>query len=63
MPGIGPTGAMIIEAFTPGMETFKTGRDFAAWLGLIPLQNSTGGKPDRDRENYKDGPKGYPAGS
>ena len=44
MPGIGPIGAMIIETFAPDMATFKTGRDFAAWLGLIPLQNSTGGK-------------------
>jgi transposase len=26
------------------METFKCGRDFAAWLGLVPLQKSTGGK-------------------
>ena len=44
MPGIGPIGAMSIETFAPDMATFKTGRDFAAWLGLIPLQNSTGGK-------------------
>ncbi|MGB1614745.1 MAG: IS110 family transposase, partial [Candidatus Puniceispirillaceae bacterium] len=44
MPGIGPIGAMIIETFAPDMATFKRGRDFAAWLGLIPLQKSTGGK-------------------
>ena len=31
-------------AFAPPMETFRRGRDFAAWLGLVPKQNSTGGK-------------------
>jgi len=44
MPGVGPIGAMVIEAFAPDMAAFKRGRDFAAWLGLIPLQKSTGGK-------------------
>ena len=44
MPGIGPVGAMILEAFAPDMANVKTGRDFAAWLGLVPLQRSTGGK-------------------
>ena len=45
MPGIGPVTAMAIAAFAPPMETFKRGRDFAAWLGLVPRQHSTGGKP------------------
>ena len=44
MPGLGPMTAMAIEAFAPPMETFAKGRDFAAWLGLVPRQNSTGGK-------------------
>lgn len=44
MPGIGPIGAMVIEAFAPDMQSFAKGRDFAAWLGLIPMQNSSGGK-------------------
>ncbi len=44
MPGIGPVGALAIETFAPPMETFKCGRDFAAWLGLVPQQKSTGGK-------------------
>ena len=35
---------MILEAFAPDMKNFKTGRDFAAWLGLVPIQRSTGGK-------------------
>ena len=44
MPGVGPMTAMAIEAFAPAMETFKSGRDFAAWLGLVPVQKSTGGR-------------------
>jgi transposase len=44
MPGIGPIGAMAIEAFAPPMASFRRGRDFAAWLGLVPRQHSTGGK-------------------
>lgn len=43
-PGIGPVSAMAIKAFAPPMEGFKRGRDFAAWLGLVPLQRSTGGR-------------------
>ncbi|WP_430300825.1 transposase [Sinorhizobium meliloti] len=41
---MGPIGALAVETFAPPMETFKCGRDFAAWLGLVPLQKSTGGK-------------------
>lgn len=44
MPGVGPITAMAIETFAPPMTVFKRGRDFAAWLGLIPRQHSTGGK-------------------
>jgi transposase len=44
MPGVGPITAMAIETFAPPMTTFKRGRDFAAWLGLVPRQHSTGGK-------------------
>ena len=44
MPGIGPITAMAIEAFAPPMHSFRRGRDFAAWLGLVPRQKSTGGK-------------------
>jgi transposase len=44
MPGIGPITALAMEAFAPPPETFKRGRDFPAWLGLVPLQHSTGGK-------------------
>jgi transposase len=44
MPGIGPICAMAIRAFAPPMESFGSGRDFAAWLGIVPRQLSTGGK-------------------
>ena len=44
MPGVGPISALAVETFAPPMEQFKRGRDFAAWLGLVPRQASTGGK-------------------
>ncbi len=44
IPGIGPLTAMAIQAFAPPLESFRCGRDFSAWLGLVPRQSSTGGK-------------------
>ncbi|MEN8742052.1 MAG: IS110 family transposase [Phaeobacter gallaeciensis] len=44
MPGVGPLTAVAVEAFGPNMVEFKTGRNFAAWLGLVPRQHSSGGK-------------------
>ena len=44
IPGIGPIGATAIAALAPPLEGFARGRDFAAWLGLTPLQKSTGGR-------------------
>ncbi|NSY40898.1 IS110 family transposase [Leisingera sp. ANG59] len=44
MPGAGPMTALAVEAFAPDMAEFKCGRDFAAWLGLVPCQHSSGGK-------------------
>ena len=44
MPGVGPFTALAIETFAPDLATFKRDRDFAAWLGLVPKQHSTGGK-------------------
>lgn len=44
MPGVGPLTALAIEAFAPDLQTFRRGRDFAAWLGLVPRQFSSGGK-------------------
>jgi len=45
MPGVGPITAMALAAFAPPMESFRQGRDFSAWLGLVPRQHSSGGKP------------------
>ena len=42
--GIGSIAATAILALTPVAGSFKRGRDFAAWLGLTPVQRSTGGK-------------------
>uniref|UniRef100_UPI00372CCD4B transposase n=2 Tax=Yoonia sp. R2-816 TaxID=3342638 RepID=UPI00372CCD4B len=44
IPGVGPLTAMAVEAFAPSMDIFRCGRDFAAWLGLVPKQHSSGGK-------------------
>lgn len=44
MPGVGPMTALTVEAFAPNMQEFRSGRDFAAWLGLVPKQHSSGGK-------------------
>jgi transposase len=44
MPGIGPIIASALSASVPNASLFKSGRQFAAWLGLTPSQNSTGGK-------------------
>jgi transposase len=44
IPGIGPLIASVIAASVPDPAVFKSGRDFAAWLGLTPRQNSSGGK-------------------
>jgi len=43
-PGIGPVNALAIRALAPEMTSFRRGRDFAAWLGLVPRQHSSGGK-------------------
>ena len=44
IPGIGRLGASTIAAVVTDPKAFRTGRDFAAWIGLVPRQNSTGGK-------------------
>lgn len=44
MPGIGPITSMALAAFAPPMDPFRRGRDFSAWLGLVPRQHSSGGK-------------------
>jgi error-prone DNA polymerase len=44
IPGIGPITASLIAATVVDISLYKTARQFAAWLGLVPRQNSTGGK-------------------
>jgi transposase len=44
IPGIGIIGASAIAATVTDPEAFRSGRDFAAWIGLVPRQDSTGGK-------------------
>lgn len=44
IPGIGPITASAIAATVVDAKQFKTGRQFAAWLGLVPQQRSSGGK-------------------
>ena len=49
IPGVGPVIATALEALAPPAQTFRSGRDFAAWVGLTPIQKSTGGKPRMGR--------------
>ena len=44
IPGIGIIGASAIVATVPDASIFKTGRDFAAWIGIVSREGSTGGK-------------------
>jgi transposase len=44
IPGIGVIGATAIVATVADPMVFRSGRDFAAWIGLVPRQDSTGGK-------------------
>ena len=45
IPGIGPLNATALAAAIGKAETFRRGRDLAAWMGLVPKQMTTGGKP------------------
>ncbi|OCK60076.1 hypothetical protein LMTR3_21085 [Bradyrhizobium sp. LMTR 3] len=44
IPGIGPRTATALAATAADPTIFRCGREFAAWLGVTPKQNSTGGK-------------------
>ena len=44
VPGVGPVVATAITALVAAPEGFRAGRDFAAWLGLVPVQRSSGDK-------------------
>ena len=45
IPGIGPLTATALVAAVGDAAVFKNGRELAAWLGLVPRQHSTGGRP------------------
>jgi transposase len=49
IPGIGPIGASALAASVADPHQFRSGREFAAWLGLTPLQHSSGGKERQGR--------------
>jgi len=44
IPGVGPVGAVMLTIKTPEPQSFRSGRDFAAWMGLTPKDHSTAGK-------------------
>ena len=44
IPGLGPITASAIVATVGDAREFKNGRQLAAWMGLVPKQNSSGGK-------------------
>lgn len=45
IPGVGPLTASALTATVGDAKNFDNGRHFAAWLGLVPRQHSSGGKP------------------
>jgi transposase len=44
LPGVGPALATALVASVANLKAFRSGRDFSAWIGLVPKQNSSGGK-------------------
>ena len=44
IPGIGPALATALVASVADAKTFRSGRHFSAWIGLVPKQHSSGGK-------------------
>jgi len=44
IPGVGPLVASALVAAVPDPHVFRSGRSLSAWLGLVPRQNSSGGK-------------------
>lgn len=44
IPGVDPIGASLLMMKTPDPGLFKSGRDFAAWIGLTPRDHSTAGR-------------------
>src|SRR3954449_9153285 len=44
IPGVGPIGAALLTMKPPAPEMFRSGRQFAAWIGLTPRDHSTAGR-------------------
>jgi len=44
IPGVGPALATALVASVADPKAFRSGRDFSAWVGLVPMQRSSGGK-------------------
>ena len=47
VPGVGPITATALAATIPDAKAFRSAREFAAWLGLVPRQSSSGGRERR----------------
>lgn len=62
MPGVGPITTLAVKTLAAPREEFRRERNFAAWLGLVPRQHSTGGKP-RLWKTIEDGSARYAAHS
>ena len=56
IPGIGPTIATALVASVSDPSVFKSGRELAAWIGLVPKQSSTGGKERMGRISKQPAP-------
>jgi len=54
IPGVGPVTASAIVATAGDGHQFRNGSEFAAWLGLTPINRSSGGK-ERFRTHLQDG--------
>jgi transposase len=44
LPGVGPALATALVASVPDPKAFRSARNFSAWIGLVPKQQSSGGK-------------------
>jgi transposase len=53
IPGVGPITALAVRSLGADPKTFASGRDYAAWMGLVPRQNSSGGKEKLGRVTKK----------
>src|SRR3954449_4050316 len=51
IPGVGPIGAVLLTMKTPEPGLFRSGRQFAAWIGLTPTGHSTAGRGTAGRDN------------